>query len=169
MAIDLGEGRRGRWDQHVSLALHRGVRRGVHLVGSGRGRECIRRTSGLPKRHQRDSRRAPGRARHLVRRQPGHGRVGSLRCRLRQPPRNLVHLGGTSVASPSVAAMVNGAGRFASSSASELTTVYANLGTAKFNDIKQPHGLCGPYAGFLPQVGWDFCTGVGSPHGLSGL
>jgi kumamolisin len=85
------------------------------------------------------------------------------------PPGTWFILGGTSVASPSVAAMVNGAGRFASSSASELTTVYANLGTAKFNDIKQPHGLCGPYAGFLPQVGWDFCTGVGSPHGISGL
>jgi kumamolisin len=85
------------------------------------------------------------------------------------PPGAWYIVGGTSVASPSVAAMVNGAGRFASSSASELTTVYGNNGTTKFNDIIMPHGLCGPYAGFLPQVGWDFCTGVGSPHGISGL
>ena len=85
------------------------------------------------------------------------------------PPGTWYIVGGTSVASPSVAAMVNGAGRFASSSASELTTIYANLGTTKFHDIQQPRGLCGPYAGFLPQVGWDFCTGVGVPHGLWGL
>lgn len=83
-------------------------------------------------------------------------------------------IGGTSVASPLVAAMVNAAGGFAASSAAELTKVYAGLGTTKFYDIKR--GICGHHAGFQTTGGtapavtaWDFCTGVGSPHGLSGL
>lgn len=75
--------------------------------------------------------------------------------------------GGTSVASPLVAAMVNAAGGFAVNSPAELTKIYAGNGTAKFNDVKR--GICGPYAGFQATSAWDYCAGVGSPHGLSGL
>jgi len=45
-------------------------------------------------------------------------------------------VGGTSVASPVWAGIVNPAGFFASSSEAELTTIYGNLGVAQdFNDI----------------------------------
>lgn len=40
--------------------------------------------------------------------------------------------GGTSVSSPLLAAMTNGAGRFAPNTASELTTIYANSGRVRF-------------------------------------
>lgn len=83
-------------------------------------------------------------------------------------------VGGTSASSPLVAAMANAAGRFAISSSSELATIYANIGTTNFNDVVR--GVCGPYAGFPTTAGtspaltaWDFCTGAGTPHGLSGL
>jgi kumamolisin len=88
-------------------------------------------------------------------------------------------VGGTSVSSPLVAAMTNAAGRFAPNTASELRTIYANGGLVRgplerFNNVTR--GICGPYAGYIAnQVygwvspPWDYCTGVGSPKGLSGL
>jgi kumamolisin len=89
-------------------------------------------------------------------------------------------VGGTSVSSPLLAAMTNGAGRFAPNTASELTTIYANSGPqrfgsrGRFNNVV--HGICGPFAGFATNnmngwvtPSWDYCTGVGSPKGLSGL
>lgn len=76
-------------------------------------------------------------------------------------------VGGTSVASASLAGVVNSAGHFASSSAAELTTIYGHLGVGSdFHDIWA--GICGPYAGWIATIGWDFCTGVGSPTGYSG-
>ena len=79
--------------------------------------------------------------------------------------------GGTSVASPTWAGIVNRAGHFAASSAAELTTIYnayANATTyaADFNDIT--YGLCGFYDGFQAVAKWDPCTGVGSPKGTAG-
>ncbi|RDV00596.1 peptidase S8/S53 subtilisin kexin sedolisin [Trinickia dinghuensis] len=72
--------------------------------------------------------------------------------------------GGTSVASPSLAGIVNSAGKFHPSSTSELTTIYGNLGNAlDFRDItsgKAGSNRAGP--------GWDFVTGVGSDQGLNG-
>jgi len=62
---------------------------------------------------------------------------------------------------------VNAAGGFAASSTAELKKIYAGNGTAKFNDVRR--GICGPYAGFQTTPAWDYCTGVGSPHALSGL
>jgi len=74
--------------------------------------------------------------------------------------------GGTSVASPTWAGLVNKAGRFAASSAAELKTIYTAFGTATtyaadYNDIT--YGLCGAYDGFIATTKWDPCTGVGSP------
>jgi subtilase family serine protease len=73
--------------------------------------------------------------------------------------------GGTSVASPIVAAITNAAGHFLGSTTSELQTIYANRTTA-FYDVKQ--GRCGRGSRYAAVAGYDFCTGVGSPRGLSG-
>jgi subtilase family serine protease len=76
-------------------------------------------------------------------------------------------VGGTSLASASLAGVLNSAGSFASSSTAELQTIYGNLGNANdFNDITS--GICGPYAGWTAATGWDFCTGVGSPASYAG-
>lgn len=76
-------------------------------------------------------------------------------------------LGGTSVASPSLAGIVNSAGSFHASSNAELAVIYGNLGvTADFRDVTA--GYCGPYAGYSAVAGWDFCTGVGVVNGKVG-
>jgi subtilase family serine protease len=77
-------------------------------------------------------------------------------------------LGGTSVAAPSLAGVLNlaassGSG-FAVNTTAEQTRIYNNLGNASdFRDISS--GTDGIYK---CTVGWDFVTGVGSPIGLSG-
>lgn len=76
-------------------------------------------------------------------------------------------VGGTSVASPSLAGIVNAAGHFAKSSAAELGNIYGNLGNGSdFNDTVV--GFCSFYDGTFTAPGWDFCTGVGSNKGYSG-
>jgi subtilase family serine protease len=76
-------------------------------------------------------------------------------------------VGGTSVAAPVWAGIINAAGRFAKSSQAELSTIYGNLGNAaNFTDIAQ--GSCGPNQGYLARPGWDFCTGAGSAFGTKG-
>jgi kumamolisin len=71
--------------------------------------------------------------------------------------------GGTSVASPSLAGIVNLSSRFYSDSASELGVIYSNLGTANFRDI-----ISGAAGTFSAGPGWDFVTGVGSDQGTAG-
>jgi kumamolisin len=72
--------------------------------------------------------------------------------------------GGTSVSSPALAGIVNLAGKFYTSSNTELTTIYSNLGNAgDFRDITS--GTCGKYSAL---AGYDLCTGVGSDVGLAG-
>ena len=75
-------------------------------------------------------------------------------------------IGGTSVASPALAGIVNKAGAFAASSQAELATIYANAATANFRDLKS--GFCGFYMGYSGTTGWDFCTGVGVVNGYKG-
>ena len=76
-------------------------------------------------------------------------------------------VGGTSVASPALAGILNLAGSFYTSSNAELTAIYSKLGVAaNFSDIAS--GYCGPYAGYTAGAGWDFCTGVGSNKGMVG-
>jgi kumamolisin len=75
-------------------------------------------------------------------------------------------VGGTSVSSPSLAGIVNSAGKFRHSSYRELVTIYDHLGSHAFNDTTL--GYCGPYAGYWTSEGWDPCTGVGSVNGKSG-
>jgi len=70
-------------------------------------------------------------------------------------------VGGTSVSSPFLAGVVNAAGKLRKSSKSELKKLYADYANATdykkwFRDITTPTGgSC--------KVGWDFCTGIGSP------
>lgn len=76
-------------------------------------------------------------------------------------------VGGTSVASPSLAGIINSAGSFAASTNAELTTIYGNIAViTDFRDIAT--GYCGPYAGYSGVKGWDFCTGVGVTKGKVG-
>jgi kumamolisin len=76
-------------------------------------------------------------------------------------------VGGTSVATPVWAGIVNAAGHFAATSQAELTTLYANSSSvADFRDITAE--TCGPNEGYLVGTGWDFCTGIGVPKGLGG-
>jgi kumamolisin len=77
-------------------------------------------------------------------------------------------IGGTSLATPSLAAVLNlaaSAGNgFALNTASEQSRIYGNLGKASvFRDITS-----GTDGTDKCTVGWDLVTGVGSPLGLSG-
>jgi kumamolisin len=72
--------------------------------------------------------------------------------------------GGTSVASPSLAGIVNLAGQFHTSAIVELTTIYANRGNAAdFRDI-----LTGKAGRYSAAPGYDYVTGVGSCLGVNG-
>jgi hypothetical protein len=78
--------------------------------------------------------------------------------------------GGTSLASPAIAAITNSRGRFRTSSKSQHNALYKGLGTGNFTDIVR--GKCGNGANgkFVNAVaGWDRCTGIGTPRGLNGL
>jgi len=80
-------------------------------------------------------------------------------------------LGGTSVATPSLAGILNNAATlhssFAASSQAENTLIYANgAQAADFHDITL--GFCGPYSGYKAGPLWDFCTGNGSVVGYAG-
>jgi subtilase family serine protease len=71
-------------------------------------------------------------------------------------------VGGTSVSTPVWAGIVNTAGHSYPSS-TEFAVLYGDQGTM---DITA--GTCGPNQGYLAQLGWDFCSGFGSPLGLGG-
>lgn len=77
-------------------------------------------------------------------------------------------VGGTSVATPLLAGIVNATGDFASSSFAELTKLYSDnespFESTGFTDIV--YGACNYYSSSYSQPGWDFCTGLGSPHHL---
>jgi subtilase family serine protease len=78
-----------------------------------------------------------------------------------------VVIGGTSLASPLVAALVNNAGKFNASTKAELTEIYANLGNTKaFADITT--GACTNASAGVASIGYDLCTGVGAPIGKTG-
>lgn len=74
-------------------------------------------------------------------------------------------VGGTSWATPTWAGIVNAAEHKSASSHAELTLMYSELGnsaeySADFNDITQGAKQCG--------VGFDECTGIGSPKTYAG-
>ena len=74
-----------------------------------------------------------------------------------------VQVGGTSVSSPSLAGIFNGAGHFYASTDDELTAIYKEYGNPTeynewFRNIKS--GSNGVYN---CVKGYDLCSGVGSP------
>jgi kumamolisin len=76
-------------------------------------------------------------------------------------------VGGTSASAPSLAGIINAAGRFSASSAMENHEIYRQIGNSRnFYDVF--YGNCGFNIGSFATFGWDFCTGVGSPRGLRG-
>jgi len=76
-------------------------------------------------------------------------------------------IGGTSVASPAVAAMVNSAASFRASSTAELTALYAELGKKKaFTYVT---GSCVNASGGQALAGYNLCAGIGAPVGPAGL
>jgi kumamolisin len=70
-------------------------------------------------------------------------------------------VGGTSVAAPVWAGIVNLAGHFYGSSAAELAAIYGS--SAGITTLT--NGDCGPNEGYLALGAWSFCTGHGSPNG----
>lgn len=72
-------------------------------------------------------------------------------------------VGGTSVASPMVAGIVNVAGTFAASSSAENTILYPSR---HFRDITR--GDCGQYMGYTAAPSFDLCTMNGSPVTYAG-
>jgi subtilase family serine protease len=90
-----------------------------------------------------------------------------------------VQVGGTSLASPLLAAMTNNANNgAASSSTALLTQIYSNLGTSKYYQVtnKDPENstaYCynGPEDAAVTNLtaGWNVCVGAGTPQGLGGL
>ena len=78
--------------------------------------------------------------------------------------------GGTSVAAPSLAGIVNLAGHFSASSNDELTLIYSSVsnGGATINSTYFRDITSGTAGSFSAVPGWDFVTGVGSNQGLNG-
>jgi kumamolisin len=86
-------------------------------------------------------------------------------------------VGGTSVASPLTAGLVNNAGAFRANTVAQLGYMYSKIGTSSYFDVSI--GSCGPYDGFFVTsastnggniyYSYDLCTGLGAPRGLSGL
>ena len=72
--------------------------------------------------------------------------------------------GGTSVACPVVAGIVNAAGANRGSGVAENTFIYGGLGGANYFDVTS-----GSAGSFSARVGYDFPTGVGSPKGSGGF
>jgi kumamolisin len=78
-----------------------------------------------------------------------------------------VVVGGTSLASPASAALVNHAASFNTSSVAELTEMYGQYGNvADFTDITS--GTCSNGGEKKAVAGYDFCTGIGSLLGAGG-
>lgn len=76
-------------------------------------------------------------------------------------------VGGTSVASPVLAGITNGAGGFAASTNAELTKVYGEYGNPT-QYKKLFHDITSGNNGHPAKKGWDYCTGVGTPKSPKG-
>jgi kumamolisin len=72
--------------------------------------------------------------------------------------------GGTSVASPLLAGIVNAIGSFQASTNAELVAIYnAKAANATLDFVIPATGYCGPYASYAVATTWNFCAGVGTP------
>jgi kumamolisin len=76
-------------------------------------------------------------------------------------------VGGTSASAPSLAGIINAAGKRRASSQSENEEIYEQAGNSQdFRDIES--GNCGFNIGSFAKKGWDFCSGAGTDQGLHG-
>jgi subtilase family serine protease len=69
---------------------------------------------------------------------------------------------GTSVASPTLAGIVNAAGTFNTSSTAENTELYKEYGVTGHNYKKLFRDITTGGNGYGCKTGWDFCSGIGS-------
>jgi subtilase family serine protease len=78
-------------------------------------------------------------------------------------------VGGTSVASPVLAGIVNESGSFHTSTSAELMQAYNEygIGVGTYNKYFRDIGIGSN--GYSSTLGWDQCTGLGSPKTPSGL
>jgi kumamolisin len=75
--------------------------------------------------------------------------------------------GGTSVATPVLAGIVNSTGSFVSSTSAELTGLYGDSRLFLDGGVTDiTYGTCNFYASSYASLGWDQCTGLGSPYHL---
>lgn len=78
--------------------------------------------------------------------------------------------GGTSLASPMVAAMTNAAGTFRASSFAQNLIQYPQINTAPFLDVRTGNCLNGPGGTQVrAAASWDVCSGIGAPTDLTGF
>jgi hypothetical protein len=74
----------------------------------------------------------------------------------------------TAIATAALAGIINSAGHFAVSTEAELNTIYKGFHDRK-NWTDMVIGVCGEGLRYGTRIGWDFCTGVGTPRGYGGL
>lgn len=72
--------------------------------------------------------------------------------------------GGTSLSCPIIAGIYNQSGQVSASTAAELARIYSRLGSSSFRDVTS-----GTAGGNSAKAGYDLCTGVGTPLGLTGF
>lgn len=78
-------------------------------------------------------------------------------------------VGGTSIASPSWAGIINAAGGFRASSQAENQDIYSHIFFFNGDDFRDiVYGNCGVNISNFAFPGYDLCTGVGSDLGLRG-
>ena len=78
-------------------------------------------------------------------------------------------VGGTSVASPVLAGIVNASGSFHSSTSAELTQTYTEYGLGIGSYNKYFRDIQIGSNGYSAKLGWDQCTGIGSIKNPQGL
>jgi subtilase family serine protease len=76
-------------------------------------------------------------------------------------------VGGTSVASPTLAGIVNAAGEFKTSTKAELTKAYKEYASSTEYPKYFTNITLGTN-GYACATGWTYCTGIGSPKTLKG-
>jgi subtilase family serine protease len=83
-----------------------------------------------------------------------------------QIPGGWTVIGGTSVASPSLAGVINSAGGRATSTFAEASQIYSR---AQAGYHSYWHDITSGYNGYPALSGYDFVTGLGSPNGYLGV
>ena len=77
-------------------------------------------------------------------------------------------IGGTSAATPIIAAIASNSGQSPVSGATELQYIYSKIGTPAYAHAQS--GKCGPNGKYSSDgTGWNYCTGVGTPRSTAGL